>query len=255
MRVSHSRISTFLQCPYKYDLLYNKKLKTIFNCDPQNPVVLGHALHTGIEKDVEAAINEYYAAYPVIDDLHVNEAIKLRYLLPRVKAVLPVGEHEVKIEDEDYVGYIDLLSHVDDDVYDIYDFKYSNNVDHYLESEQLHLYKYYFEKTNPGKKIRNLYFVFVPKTMIRQKKKNKTNKFDESLSEFRRRIISELSSKEIRIERVMYNPNKVIDFLTNTKHCIESTEYDKNPNRLCDFCEFKTYCESNGQIDYEIIQQ
>lgn len=248
MQVSHSRISTFLQCPYKYDLIYNKKLETIFNCDPQNPLIIGHALHTGIEKDVEAAIKEYYSAYPVIDDLHVNEAIKLRHLIPRVKALVPDGEDEVKIEDEDYKGFIDRLVHVQDEWYDIYDYKYSNNVDHYLESEQLHLYKYYFEKMNPGKKIRNLYFAFVPKTMIRQKK-------TEELAAFRKRIISELSGKEIQIKKVDYDPNKVISFLTNTKHCIESAAYEKNVSRLCDWCEFKAYCESNGKIDYDIVKK
>jgi hypothetical protein len=113
MQVSHSRISTFVSCPYKFDLKYNQGLETIFNCDPQNPLILGHALHTGIEKDVETAISEYYSAYPIIDDLHVNEAIKLQYLIPKVKAQLPKGEHEVKIEDEDYIGCIDLLSYVD----------------------------------------------------------------------------------------------------------------------------------------------
>lgn len=249
MQVSHSRISTFVQCPFKFDLIYNQKLKTIFNCDPQNALILGHALHTGIEKDVDAAINEYYSAYPIIDDLHVNEAIKLKHLIPKVKDLLPEGEHEVKIEDTDYIGFIDLLVPVEDDVYDIYDFKYSNNVDHYLESEQLHLYKYYFEKTNPGKKIRNLYFVFIPKTMIRQKKKNKTNKFDESLYEFRKRIILELDNKEIQIKQINYNPTKVIEFLTNTKHCVECEEHEKNPSRLCDWCDFKNYCEKGEEFE------
>lgn len=266
MQVSHSRISTFVQCPFKFDLIYKKELKTIFNCDPQNALILGHALHTGIEKDVDTAINEYYSAYPIIDDSHVNEAIKLKYLIPKVKEILPEGEHEVKIEDDDYVGFIDLLVHfgkglwldspdgpTECDYYDIYDFKYSNNVDHYLESEQLHLYKYYFEKTNPRKKIRNLNFVFIPKTMIRQKKKNKTNRFDESLYEFRKRIISELDKKEIQIKQIYYNPTKVIEFLTNTKHCIECENYEKNKSRLCDWCEYKVYCESDGKIDYEII--
>lgn len=249
MQVSHSRISTYLSCPFKYDLKYNQKLETIFNCDPQNPLILGHALHTGIEKDVDAAIKEYYSAYPIIDDLHVNEAIKLKYLIPRVKECLPAGEHEVKIADEDYVGYIDLLVPVSDDEFDIYDFKYSNNVSHYMTSEQLHLYKYYFEKTNPGKRIRNLYFVFIPKTMIRQKKPSKSNPLEESLFAFRKRIIIELKSKAIQIERVEYDPNKVIDFLTNTKHCVEAKDYAKNPTKLCDWCEYKNYCEKGELID------
>lgn len=245
MQASHSRISTFVSCPYKYDLRYNQKLETIFNCDPQNPLVLGHALHTGIEKDVETAIDEYYSAYPIIDDLHINEAIKLKYLIPKVKAMLPRGEHEVKIEDDDFVGYIDLLAPVDETTFDIYDFKYSNNVDHYVESEQLHLYKYYFEKLNPGKKIRNLNFVFIPKTMIRQKQKP----VEEPLQAFRRRIVMELEKKQIQTVAVEYDSTKVIDFLTNTKHCIESEYYEKNSTKLCDWCEYKNYCEKGETYD------
>ncbi|MBR5823769.1 MAG: AAA family ATPase [Paludibacteraceae bacterium] len=249
MKVSHSRISTFLQCPYKYKLKYKRKLETIFNCDPQNPLIIGHALHTCIEKGLEEGINEYFSAYPIIDDLHINEAIKLKHLVPRVLAILPKGEHEVEIADEDYIGYIDLLVPVNDDEFDIYDFKYSNNVDSYLESEQLHLYKYYFEKQYPGKRIRDLKYVFIPKTMIRQKKKNKTNPTDESLYAFRKRIIEELKSKEIVVMSVDYDPNKVIEFLTNTKHCIESSEYAKNQTRLCDWCEYQTFCEKGEVID------
>ena len=159
MQLSYSRISTYEKCPYQFKLRYLDGLQTIFNCDPQNPLVLGHALHTGIEKDVQAAISEYYSAYPVIRDAHVTEAMKLEYLIPKVKALLPDGEHEVKIETLDFIGFIDLLvprgwmskgsmyNPYGEDVYvyDIYDFKYSNNIKSYMESEQLHLYKYFFE--------------------------------------------------------------------------------------------------------------
>ena len=84
MQLSYSRISTYEKCPHQFKLRYMDGLQTIFNCDPQNAFVLGHALHTGIEKDVQAAIEEYYAAYPVIRDAHVTEAMKLEYLIPKV---------------------------------------------------------------------------------------------------------------------------------------------------------------------------
>ena len=112
MQVSYSRISTHEKCPYQFKLRYREGLETIFNCDPQNALVLGHALHTGIEKTTADAVKEYYSAYPVIKDEHVTEAMKLEYLIPRVKVVLPEGEHEVKIETDDFVGYIDLLAPV-----------------------------------------------------------------------------------------------------------------------------------------------
>lgn len=261
MQVSYSRVSTHEKCPYQFKLRYRDELKTIFNCDPQNALVLGHALHTGIEKDVAAAIDEYYGAYPSIDDAHVTEAMKLEYLIPKVKKLLPEGQHEVKIENEDFVGFIDLLvpvgkglwldapdGPIECDYYDIYDFKYSNNVQGYLDSAQLHLYKYFFELTNPGKRIRNLYFVFVPKCNLRMKRKNKTNPRDETIYEFRKRCMEDLEQKEITVKKIDYDPNKVIEYLINTKHCVEDIEYIKNPTRLCDWCEYQLYCEKG--IDY-----
>lgn len=262
MQVSYSRVSTWQKCPHQFKLRYIDGIETIFNCDPANPLTIGHALHTGIEKDVEAAIEEYYSAYPIIDDRHVIEAMKLEYLIPKVKAILPKGEHEVKIETPDFVGFIDLLvpkgymasNYICNpygetvELYDIYDFKYSNNVSSYMDSAQLHLYKYFFELTNPGKRIRNLYFVFVPKCQLRQKYQNKTNPRDETTYEFRKRCMEDLESKEIQIERVYYDPNKVIEYLIATKQCIEDTEYMKNETRLCDWCEYKDYCQKG--IDY-----
>lgn len=267
MQVSYSRIGTYEKCPYQFKLHYIDGLETIFNCDPQSPLVLGHALHTGIEKDVNEAIKEYYAAYPVIKDQHVTEAIKLEYLIPKVKAMLPEGKHEVKIETDDFKGFIDLLvprgwmskeslyNPYGEEVYvyDLYDFKYSNNIPGYMTSGQLHLYKYFFEQTNPGKRIRNLYFVFIPKCNLKMKYKNKTNKRDETIYEFRKRCIEDLKNKEIRIEQVQYDPNKVIEYLIGVKHCIEDTEYKKTPNRFCDWCEFQQYCEKG--IDFMILPE
>lgn len=261
MQVSYSRISTYEKCPHQFKLRYLDEIETLLNCDPQNPLIIGHALHTGIEHDVRTAVKEYFDAYPIIDDAHVLEAMKLEHLIPRVKKLLPEGEHERKIETDDFVGYIDLLVPVgkglwldapdgptECDYYDIYDFKYSNNVSSYMESAQLHLYKYFFELTNPGKRIRNLYFVFVPKCQLRQKRKNKTNPLDETTYEFRKRCMEDLASKEIIVKQIGYNPNKVIEYLIATKHCIEDTEYTKTPSRLCEWCEYQLYCEKG--LDY-----
>lgn len=245
MQVSYSRVGTFLSCPYKWKLSYRDNLTTLPTDDPQSPLILGHALHTGLEKDVQAAIREYYSAYPIIDDRHINEAIKLENLIPKAKASIPHGMHEVKFENDDIVGFIDLLVPVGPDEFDIYDFKYSNNIDHYMDSGQLHVYKYFFELLNPGKHIRNLYFLFIPKTMIRQKK-------TEDLYQFRRRLIDTLDSMYPELRKVEYNPNKVMEFLLDTKHMVECRIFNKNPTRLCDWCEFKQYCESDGKIDWMI---
>lgn len=251
----YSAVSTFEQCPYRYRLQYIEGLKTLPTDDPTNPLVIGTALHKAIETDIDTAIQEYFNSYPIIDDLHVNEEIKLRYLIPKVKEILPDGIHEVQVVDTNFIGTLDLLVPIDpevvewgkmpngtEEVYDLYDFKYSNNWMRYMDSRQLHLYKYYFEKTNPGKKIRNMYFIFVPKVQIRQKK-------TEDLFQFRQRLLKELDKVQVKKEPVAYNPQKVIDHLEITQVIPQVTEYSKNPTRLCDWCEFKNYCQKGELQD------
>ena len=229
---------------------YVDGIKTIPPTEADNALILGTALHTGIEKDVETALREYAFSYPIIGDEHINEMIKLEKLIPLVKAAIPQGGmNEVEISDEDFIGYIDYLVPVGKGVhldapdepqmceyYDIYDFKYSNNVEHYLNSEQLHLYKYFFNKNNPGKRIRDMYFVFVPKIKIRQKK-------TETLAGFRERLDSELSKAAVRTIPIKYDEKKIIQFLLKAKAVYEETEYPKNESYLCRFCEFGEYCE------------
>ena len=162
-RFGYSAVSTFEQCPKRYKFQYIDDLRTIPTDDPANALLIGTALHMGIETDVETAIEWYFGQYPIITDAHVNEEIKLRHWIPRVKEYLPPGIHETAVIDDNFIGTLDFLVPVDADTYDLYDFKYSNNWVRYQHSRQLHLYKYYYEKTHPGKHIRKMYFLFVPK--------------------------------------------------------------------------------------------
>lgn len=219
--------------------------------DPANALVLGLALHTGLEKGVQPAIDEYYAAYPIITDLHINEAMKLEALIPKAKALLPEGRHEVEIKHPHFTGFIDLLTPVPafrgeaaPNLFDLWDFKYTGNGSRYLDSNQLHLYKYFFEITNPGAKIRNLNYLIIPKTKIRQKK-------TETLTDFRRRLESELSKMEPEILTVPYDPAKVIDFTLSIKEMMEETEFPKNPSYLCNWCDYQDYCEKG--VDYMLL--
>lgn len=170
---------------------YLQGLTTIPATEPDNPLILGQTVHTGIEKSLEEAIREYCFSFPIITDEHINEIIKFETVIPLARAAIPPGgKFEVEIKDDDFHGFIDYLvparteqrlngeNQEIPDVFDLYDFKYSNNVSGYKQSGQLHEYKYFFERNNPGKKIRNMYFVFIPKVTIRQKK-------TETLLEFR----------------------------------------------------------------------
>ena len=235
IQFSYSRVSTFKSCPYQYYLRYIAKLKTISTPEASDALCLGTAVHTGLEKDVPEAIEEYLSNFTIIDDLQINETIKLENIIPKGKRLIPQGEHEVKIETEDFIGYIDLLVPKGDYHFDIYDFKYSNNVDRYMESGQLHVYKYFFEQVYKGNVVDNLYYVFLPKTMIRQKK-------TETLQQFRQRLLSELDKMEVTIKRVDYNPEKVQEYLNNVEEIKKSDRFPMNETKLCPWCPYAGYC-------------
>lgn len=84
MQVSHSRVECFQGCPYKYKLHYLDEMQMVKADNADNALYLGTALHTGLEKNVDAAIMEYYMQFPIISDAHINEALKLESLIPKV---------------------------------------------------------------------------------------------------------------------------------------------------------------------------
>ena len=246
MRYSVSRVGCFNTCPFQFKLRYLDDIETLPNYDdPQNALYLGSALHKGIETTTEEGIRLYFDSYPIINDMHINEAIKLNAMIPKVKALIPENAEFERCIDigDDFIGYIDLLVRNADGTYDIYDFKYSNNESHYLESPQLHVYKYYFEKKT-GKKVRKLYFIFVPKVQIRQKK-------TETVQTFRTRLLGELEKKEPKVVEVLFDQSKVVDFHMDIEAIENCSDFIKNETRLCDWCEFQQYCKEG--IDYMLL--
>lgn len=247
MRFSYSNISTFSQCPYRWYLQYKKRLKTLPECNADNPLWLGLGLHKGIECGVDAGIEEYKSHFNILTDEHINYIMQLEYQIPRVIELLPEGgEHELEIKTDDFVGFIDYV-HGDT----LFDFKFSNNIDNYLKSPQLSIYKNKLELVRPDLKIKHLKYVFVPKISIRQKFKAKS---PETLMEFRARLLEHLEASEIKIIEVDYDEDSVTQFDQCCQYLSVPRSYPKNPTRLCNWCQYQKYCESDGQEDWMIIQ-
>ena len=258
MQFSYSRLGCFSNCPYQYKLRYVDRLETLPDQNAENALYLGSAIHEAFEKgNVQDAIDNYRSYYYSISNEHLNEEIKLEYLIPKVLELLPNGECEVEISTDDFIGYIDRLVYLFTDDsgikhYEIWDYKYSNNVDNYLESGQLHLYKYYYELTHPGTVVDKLKYVFIPKTKIKQKTKSKP---PESIQEFRNRIIESLEKLPIRVEEVIFDETMVQQFIDCCQRLKTVQCFPKNPTRLCDWCSYQQYCESNGEVDWMIVNK
>ena len=169
--------------------------------------------------------------------------MKLEIVVPKVKRILEqlnIYSNEFRISNSRFVGIVDLIVKNDDGTVDVFDFKYSNNVKNYLESAQLHIYKYFLEKL--GFKVRKLGFIFVPKCNIRQKK-------DEDLYHFRKRLVDETDKLKIQIAEIEYDPNKVIDFMSDIVDVVECKEFPKNVTKLCNYCDYENYCIKGETLD------
>lgn len=244
---SYSRVDCFKRCPFQFGLRYIEHLKMLPNQDANNALYLGVAIHTGLEENsVKHAIKSYFSNYYCVNDLHYNEVIKLENMLGKALHLLAKisqsGDlvHEYEINTYKYKGYVDLIVQKDNCMIDIYDYKYSNNVDSYMKSAQLHVYKYYLEQL--GYKVDRMYYLFIPKTQIRQKK-------SESLLDFRQRLKETLKEKEPFIQEVIYDPNKVIDFTNGIIDIFQADSFDKNVTDLCSWCEYQNYCQKGDDTD------
>lgn len=246
MQFSHSRVGTFENCPFKFKLHYIDGLRVIPDPWANDALVVGNALHQGAEKGERVMLDYYFSQFTIINDLHINEAIKLSAVLRKLESHLAGMpgrfRHEYRIERPEFVGFVDLIVMNQDKTVDLYDFKYTNNIKNYLDSKQLHLYKFYLERD--GFNVNRMGFIFVPKTSIRQKK-------TEDLYQFRKRLVETLSGLEIMVVYVDYDFLKVKDFWSFCEVINEATEYPKNPNKLCDWCSFQKYC-SEG-IEYDML--
>ena len=233
IQYSYSRVSLYEDCPYHFKLKYIDELTELPKYDADNPLILGRALHAGIETDVKTAIDMYYNSFPVLTDEIINEAIKLEILIPKVKDWLldnfPDCEfiHEYEINTDRYKGYVDLIVKAPDATYGVFDFKYSNNIKNYLDSGQLHIYKYYLEQD--GFDIKRLGYLFVPKTNLKRME-------NEDLFIYRKRIISAVEESEVTFVPIQFDNMHVIYFLNSIKAIETATDWPKNTGGNCFSC-------------------
>lgn len=236
--ISYSKVDTFKSCPYKYKLRYLDKLETKFDEKSTNPLVLGTSIHEGIEKrSVEHAVDVYKSNYSIWNANNEVEVLKLETILPVAINEIPEGEYEHKLLVDDFIGFIDLLVKIDEGVYDLYDFKYSNNASNYKKSGQVHVYKYYYEKST-GNKIRNIYYALVPKCTDTLSGNTSEKQLRESIESFK--------DKHITFIPIEYDPQQVSFFFARKALMEKATTFEKKRTNLCNWCEYQKYCETNG---------
>ena len=226
-RVSFSRVDCWKQCPRKYFHRYIQGIKPEFDYKPTNPLVLGSTLDLGIQKGYEEAEKYYWDQYPVATNEGETELMKIAYWLPELRERYNRGEFQVKIQSDRFLGFAD---YIEDGL--MVDFKYSNNVDKYSESAQLHVYASELPEIPE-----RMAYVCIPKTFIRQKQ-------DEDMSVFRSRVKNTLDTMSIQFVEVEYNQSKVDGFWKDAEAMQNEESFETRPNENCKWCEYANLCKA-----------
>ena len=248
MRVSHSRVDLYKRCHFHYRLKYIDKFTQLDEHKADSPLTIGNALHYGLEVgNKQEMIDYYYSQFPVKTDKTINEAIKLELAFDKVYPILrniTIKHQEYVIEEPEFKGIVDLITENDDGTVDIFDFKYSNNVDSYMDSPQLHIYQYYLEQY--GFKVNKLGYIFIPKLFIRQKK-------NEDLDQFRKRLVETYKDKQVQLVEIPKDEMQIVCFFNDAKSIqIDFSksykELERNINDSCFACKY-------GEDYLEIIEE
>lgn len=245
MQFSYSRVDLFKRCPYHFKLRYINRLTELPNYEANSPLVVGHALHTGIEKGKKAMLKEFYNAFPLVTNDVINEAIKLEHNLEKAEEWLSDFNnsfsftggyefiHEYEINKPEFIGFVDLIvKRKGTNDIAIIDFKYSNAIEKYKESPQLQIYKYYLEQE--GYNVIAMGYLFLPKTSIRQKQ-------DEDLIQFRKRLNVTMRKLKTTCLKIEPQEMEIIYFLNQCREIKEAIQektfnWIKNPNDECFAC-------------------
>lgn len=234
---SYSRVDTFVKCPKKFEFKYVKEIEVDVDLVEDSPLLLGKCMDAGLEHGVRAALDYYDSQFPYLSQKKVWETLKLEYWIKRLRPHFKDGQFQIALETDYYKGFADWYKDGH-----LVDFKYANpkNADIYRTSPQLHLYCDIMRRQ--GYEVKDLTYVVIPKTFIREKK-------TESPAMFRTRLLETLDSLEPILIKVDFNPDYIYEFSRNIDRIKIATlneEYPAKPSKLCDWCEYKDFCEANN---------
>lgn len=273
-KLSHSAITTYLDCQKKWDFVYNKGLK-------QDNIHLqfGSMAH----KVLETKIIPDEILYPELKEFFGITSWKKYFtdILKEIDAFMQQNNleqigSEVDVEDDNMVGCIDCIYKIKgSDKYIIADYKFSNNIKGYEElivDEQMYIYAwlYHLQTGIPIENISTCY-INIPKVQLdaprvlkngklsQDKAQNTTyeayleaiNKLGLDVKEYEG-ILEELKNKKYvvftlnsinldALERVFENIENVIKDMQKP-YILEKNSY------MCTKCDFYEYCKLGKEI-------
>ena len=246
---SHSRLSCFEQCPYKFKLKYLDKVET--EVEQSVEAFLGSRVHETLEKlykdlefhkvnsleDLLCFLRSEWENHWSDDIVIVREEYGKTNYLSMAEQYITDYYHRyepfdrgktISIEDRIVIdldgngayklqGFIDRLVEVDDGMYEVHDYKTNSRLPlpEYIENDrQLALYAIGVKERYPDCKDVRLVWHFL--------------KFDKEIDSTR---------TEAELEQLKKDTVALIETIENTD------QFPCQPSALCDWCEFKPLCK------------
>ncbi len=257
---SHSRLSTFEQCPLKFKFRYIDKIKP--DIKEGIEAFLGKIVHETLRfiyeesvKGREINLDETIEFYANLWNKEFNNEINIvkkennpehyfnqgvRFLINYFTENSPFKDNTIAVEkriiielEEGYKlqGYIDRLVHnPETNIYEIHDYKTNGFLKPQEELDkdrQLALYALGIKNIFPNIQDIHLIWHFLA---------------------FNKKMISKRTEQEL--EKLKQDIINLIDKIEST------TEFNPNPSKLCKWCEFRSNCHLfNQKIDYKPEQK
>ena len=229
---SYSRVSTFKQCPLRFKFQYIDRVKVNRFENEDDPLLLGSCMDKGLEHGFEFAEQYYNTVFPYHTQKKEFELAKLKYWIERIRPHLAGGEFQIELETDTVHGFADFYKDKT-----LVDFKYANpkNVEVYMESAQLHIYKSIMSKR--GYNIDKMLYLLIPKVYIRQRN-------GETLKMYYNRLMETLESLDPIEIYVDYDKKKVDSFYKTIDTIERATEFPAIHSPLCNYCDYKHQCKT-----------
>jgi len=257
-KARQSTIALFDQCPKRFKFRFIDNIRSLLGPEANNALIVGSTLHYGAEHDKDKMIDFYEKQFRSFSTDNEVEIIKLEYAydsMIQVLKTLDIYKKEFTLSTNDFTGTIDVITKTKNG-YGLYDIKYSTNYDYYINSPQLHIYKYYMEKIY-NMKITEMGYIFVTKI--------KEPKYFKNLDEGRKILEGNTIFKNVltEIKNVKYNESFVDKFhytYNHIKNVIMLYElnkdeglFEKNETFFCNWCPYKKLCLGGGdELMYEL---
>jgi putative RecB family exonuclease len=254
---SHSRLSSFEQCPLKYKFRYIEKLKP----DIENTIegFLGTKVHDTLEwvyneilkgRTQEFNLDDLIEHYAISWNKDYSEEIKIvkpefkaedyfnkgiRFIIDYFTTHKPFKDNTIETEKRIFltladgnkiIGYIDRLTHnKETNILEIHDYKTANSMKSQQELDkdrQLALYSLAIKQIFPEAKDIHLIWHFL---------------------NFNKKVISKRTHEQL--EQLKQDIMKLIKKIEST------TEFPPYQSALCGWCEFQSYCPlmQNQQVN------